>query len=403
MKGGSRMNTRNKICRSAVKFVLLVCTLALSWPIVANALSHIDIPDIEIPGCEIGLLPPDNPQQIILTCLPPAPVPFNGTLVLYAHGYVNPQEPLALPFDELEDFFPLIGNIQEGGFAFATTSYSKNGYAIEQAGNDLNDLVDHFKDQLPPGALKKVLVAGASEGAGVATMLVETRPDIYDGGLAMCGPVGGMPFQLRYLGDFRVVFDYFFPDVFDFGVYNVPDIDLTTWEKIKQNIANAIIADPEAAEQLFKVAGVAVDPSANLLDLADSAINILKFSILGTNDLLLTAGGKPYGNRFRRYRGSDNDKALNVGVERVASDFIGRKYVRRFYRTTGKLQRPLVTLHTTLDDAVPFIHELIYKIKVGFRGNSHNLVPIPVFRFGHCNFTPQEVLGAFLFLVLMTS
>jgi pimeloyl-ACP methyl ester carboxylesterase len=391
------MKPKNKIGPSIAMFIILLCIMVFGWPFAAHAQTPIEIP----PGCEVDILPADPFPQQILICMPPA-APFNGVLVLYAHGYVNPKEPLALPFGELEDFFPLVSIIQGAGFAFGATSCSKNGYAIEQCGENLNDLVSHFKSQLPPDTLKKVLVAGASEGGAVTTMLVETRPDIYAGGLAMCGPVAGMPFQLRYLGDFRVVFDFYFPEVFDFGVYNVPDIDPTTWEKIKQDIANAIIANPDAAEQLFKVAGVAVDPAANLLDLADSSINILKFSILGTNDLLLTAGGKPYGNRFRRYRGSDNDKALNAGVERVASDFIGRKYVRRFYRTTGKLQRPLVTLHTTLDDAVPFRHELIYKIKVAFRGNSRNLVSIPVPRFGHCSFTPEEVFGAFFLLLLMT-
>jgi pimeloyl-ACP methyl ester carboxylesterase len=394
------MKPKNKIGPSLARLIFIMCIMVFCWPFVAHGQTAIPIPE----GCVFGTLQDEPFGQETLICMPTTG-PFHGVLVLYAHGYVNPQEDLSLPFEELVDFLPLIYIIQGQGFAFGTTSCSKTGYAIEQCGENLNDLVAHFESQLPSGtSLEKVLVTGASEGGAVVTMLVETRPDIYDGGLAICGPVAGMPFHIRYLGDFRVVFDYFFPEVFDFGVYDVPeDIDLEDWEVFKQVITTAITENPDKAEQLFNVTGVAVDSAASPEDLANSAINILKFSILGTNDLIDTSGeGHPYGNLFRRYRGSDDDQALNAGVERVASDFTGRQYVRRFYRTTGKLHRPLVTLHNTLDDAVPFKHELIYKIKVALRGNSHNFVFIPVTGSGHCNFTFGEVSDALSLLFLMT-
>ena len=54
------------------------------------------------PGCEQGLLPrhdPKNPSdQLIVICIPSN---WNGRLVIYAHGFVPPQAPLALPTDEL--------------------------------------------------------------------------------------------------------------------------------------------------------------------------------------------------------------------------------------------------------------------------------------------------------------
>jgi hypothetical protein len=231
-------------------------------------------------------------------------------------------------------------------------------------------------------------------------MLVERYPEIYAGGFALCGPVGGMPFQIQYLGDFRVVFDYFFPNVIPLeGIYDDTPVDLAKWENIKAAIKTAIAYKPKRASQLFNVMGVAADPE----DPAESAIDLLKFSVLGTNDMVATSGGGyPYGNRFRWYRGSKNDFALNIGLERVDSDFRGRKYVRDFYDTTGKLRRPLVTLHTTHDDAVPFKHELIYRFKVALQGRSHKLVTIPVFRDGHCEFEVEEILGAFVLLLLMT-
>ena len=116
--------------------------------------------------CLEGALPSGDPRypddQLILTCLPRL---WNGQLVLYAHGYVQPQEELALPIDELtlpdgrtvpEVLLPL-------GFGFATTSYHKTGFALEQAEADLSALLEYFEDEVTPNRpIQTVLLTGAS-------------------------------------------------------------------------------------------------------------------------------------------------------------------------------------------------------------------------------------------------
>ena len=104
-------------------------------------------------------------------------------------------------------------------YAFVTTTFHKNGYAPEQGGEDLNALVTYFKASIAPTIqphrVDNVFVAGGSEGGLIATMLVESDPDTYNGGgLSLAGPVGGAAYQIKYLADFRVVFDYFFPQIF---------------------------------------------------------------------------------------------------------------------------------------------------------------------------------------------
>jgi hypothetical protein len=72
------------------------------------------------------------------------------------------------------------------------------------------------------------------------------------------------------------------------------------------------------------------------------------------------------------------------------------------YKTSGLLERPLVSLHTSLDQQVPQWHEVLYQQKVL---TSHSWMwyvdqPVPVDNFGHCNFDPNlEVLPAFFSLV----
>jgi pimeloyl-ACP methyl ester carboxylesterase len=373
-----------------VQLMRLALALALALGLGAPALAHAQSP------CQDGALD----GQLIRICIPPR---WNGQLVVYAHGYVAPQQSLALPIGELTidgQFVPDM--LLSLGFAFATSSYSKNGYALEQAEHDLNALVDHF-NQVAPRAAHKVFIIGASEGGIITTMLVERFPEKYTGGLALCGPIGGVPHQIKYLGDFRVVFDYFFPDVFPFGAVDVPPTAFRNWGTFVQAITGAIRSNPDAANQLFNVTRAARDPHDPAASAVTTAVSVLFYSIFGTNDLLATADGNPYDNRFTRYRGSANDAALNAGVERVQSDATARAYVRTFYDTTGQLQRPLVTLHTTLDPVVPFRHELIYTGKVLLAGRSHNLITLPVPRYGHCNFTIDEVLGAFALLLLRST
>jgi len=382
--------------------LLTVALLVGSAPALAHAQSPWP------PFCQEGSLPSHDPQypadQLIRICIPPNSN-WNGQLVVYAHGYVPAQAPLALPLTELTlpdgTFVPDL--VLSQGFAFATSSYHKNGYAVEQARKDLNDLVKHFKTLVPRGSLQKVFITGASEGGEIATMLIERYPDKYAGALALCGPVGGGPFEVQYLSDFRVVFDYFFPNVFSFGATDVPDNAFFNWAAYTQAIAFAMTSsDPGATAQLFNVTGAALDPQDPTSAVA-TAVGVLFYSIWGTDDLIATAGGMPYDNQSTAYFGSFNDAALNAGVERVQSDGRARAYVGRFYQPTGELQRPLVTLHNTLDPVVPFQHELIYSGLVVGAGNSSFLTVIPIPRYGHCNFNAQEVGGAFALLVQQAS
>ena len=246
----------------------------------------------------------------------------------------------------------------------------------------------------PPDSLEKVLLVGASEGGLITTMMLEQHPDLFDGGLAMCGPIGGMPYQLNYIGDFKVIFDYFFPRVFDFGMADVPEEACDAWEEYVDAIWRKIQSHPLKTLRLFDITDAAFD----LLDatsFAETAETVLKYSTCGTNNLVAKAGGMPYDNQSTWY---DASWWLNLSVERVAGDQDAQQYVEDYYQTTGELDVPLVTLHNLSDPAVPYRHEEIYKQLVAQKGKSGNLTVWPVLGYGHCNFKPWQVLGAFYIL-----
>jgi pimeloyl-ACP methyl ester carboxylesterase len=184
--------------------------------------------------CVNGSLPtadPQHPQQLIQVCIPP--VGWNGQLVIYLHGFTAIQEDLELPTRELADFGgnATIGALLQSGFAFATTSFRKFGYNVQEGAQDVNQLLTYFKTLVAPGSLKKTYLVGGSEGGIIATLLAEQFPQYYDGTLCLCAPMGGAPYQVKYLGDFRVVFDYFFPSVFrdEFKAFEVPALAYQNW------------------------------------------------------------------------------------------------------------------------------------------------------------------------------
>ena len=98
--------------------------------------------------------------------------------------------------------------------------------------------------------------------------------------------------------------------------------------------------------------------------------------------------------------GFTNNLALNRRVERIRGNGDAERYAQEFYQTTGKLNRPLVTLHTTLDPSVPFKHELIYSGLVTTQRKNQFLIVLPVQRYGHRNFTSNEILSAFALMFL---
>ena len=163
--------------------------------------------------CQVSTCSPDVVQPsgaITRVCMPP-PGFWNGDLVIFAHGYVSPEEPVGIPEDQLS--LPggtSIPGIANGlGFGFATTSYRKNGLAILPALEDVRDTVDAFVAE--QGSPRRTYLVGASEGGLVTALAVEQFPEVLSGGLATCGPVGEFRGQINYWGDFRVLFDYYFP------------------------------------------------------------------------------------------------------------------------------------------------------------------------------------------------
>ncbi|HEY6546994.1 MAG TPA: prolyl oligopeptidase family serine peptidase, partial [Vicinamibacteria bacterium] len=307
-----------------------------------------------------------------------------------------PEDQLRLPDGTL-----LPDLINALGFAFATTSYSTNGTAVRQGLADVADLVQVFKDQKGPVA--KVYLTGASEGGLITALATEQRPDLFAGGVAACGPIGTFRGQVNYFGDFRAVFDYFYPGLLPGEPTEIPPALIANWDAYYEGVIKPVVfatANQARTRELIKAALVPTDP-ANFWPTAEKSIRDgLWYNVFGTNDIIQKLGGQPFDNTQRYYFGTSNDFLLNVLVNRLQADAPALAEMRAHYDTTGRLSRPLVTLQTSLDQQVPVWHQDVYTLKAIAAGSLSQLIPLRVNRYGHCNFTAAEVLVSFALMVL---
>src|SRR5438046_1731921 len=95
------------------------------------------------------------------------PAAWTGRLVLYAHGFIDPAAPIALPDVAPADVAPWVMQLRETllsqGYAVAYSSYSENGWAVQDGAARTHELRDLFSQSF--GAPTQVYVTGRSLGA----------------------------------------------------------------------------------------------------------------------------------------------------------------------------------------------------------------------------------------------
>lgn len=328
-------------------------------------------------------------------CMPNSIGSWNGGLVVYAHGYVAEGDPLTIPAEATA----LANLVTFLGYGFATTSYQVNGLAVLPAMEDLTDLVTIFETE--QGAPERVYLTGPSEGGLIAALSAEQYPDVYDGALAVCGPYGDFQAQVSYLGDFRVVFDYFFPGLMPGSAVEIPPALIADWDShfatvIEPVISETLTLTPTLITQLMTVTGAPYTPGEPAAQTLGTIEHLLWYNVFTVNNATDVLGGQPFDNATRTYTGSDDDPALNAGVVRFTADPAAQAEIAAHYQTTGHFTIPVVTMHTTQDDIVPYFHVPLYEAKIV---HPSIYTHFPVERYGHCTFTDQETLTAFAALV----
>lgn len=344
------------------------------------------------------------------------PDDWNGALVIWAHGYIQPFLPVQLPAAEPEHLGLVRDHVLEEGFAFAYSSYSESGYAVKDGAQRTHQLRGLFAAAFEAPA--RTYLIGISMGGLVAEQLSERHPAQYDGTLAACPLLSG-PANAAYIAHFRVLFDWLFQDPsgaspLPGSLYSMPDgyylippgPGLPYGSPAFQAVVGAVTANPGAAVALASTEHIALEFESPT-ELVTSFVHALGYQINGANALTARLKGHGFFDNSNTlysspFLDSDAQEALNdpvSGVQRYESEPAGVNYMEHWWEPQGKISRPFLTLHTTRDPLVPFWMEERFRSVVEAAGNEHLLVQRPVEGFGHCAYGSEALVEAFHDLV----
>ena len=367
---------------------------------------------------------------------------WNGTLVIWSHGYrnavpipTNPLDPAAgtSGVDTAADVAPSEGvanSLTGKGYALAGSSFKTDGWDVLDGVAADNDLYKYFSSTF--GAPKRVYIWGASLGGLITETLAETHPSWVSGVAPLCGVLGGTNLNLDLALDVAyMVKTLIYPKLTLTG-FTSAEQAVAEWKAASLAVyAKAKSATPEAIADLFAIAAVSGAPAKTMNFDGSTAtstggayvegiVTALGYGTWGRYDLEQRAGGNPSSNVGVDYTsriGTSAAATINsiapgqlTKVEaklaagtRVSADASARLKAASFGNPTGALKVPTVTLHTIDDPLVISPNETVFADRVGTHNDTTLLkqlftappttYKVAPYGAGHCNFTTTEATG----------
>ena len=332
------------------------------------------------------------------------PANWNGSLVLWAHGYRGDGLELTVENHPLREF--LVAN----GFAWAASSYSQNAYNVAQGAKDTHALGEFFSDVV--GEPYRVYVTGASMGGHITAVMVEQWKNEYDAALPVCGVLGDHELFDFFL-DFNLVAQALagiqveFPAPSDYLVATVPAVKANL-ELFPGTFPFTLNLQGQALKAVTMLQSGGSRPvfEQGFLFWNGFAGDFL-FGFGNLDGTVPNSPGVVVSNSDTVYQFdldpalTAEELALNESVLRVSDEPQGRvpKGLANVPVVDGDIRIPVLTLHTLGDLFVPFSMEQIYAQRVAEQGASDFLVQRAIRDFGHCAFTPAELVQGFVDLV----
>ncbi len=316
---------------------------------------------------------------------------WNGDVVYFAHGFRGNPPQLTVSAPPLRPYFI------EHGYAWAASSYSRNGYEPGVAARDTLALELIFAQRVARPRFS--YIDGESMGGNVVTFSLEHFPTAYDGALSECGVVSG-PEVLDYFASWAALAQYFSGTHFIDDTMTSAGLDTAFSQRVLPALGtpdaptDAGRAFTDAIMRLtggprpFFEQGLAHQFGANFTVIAHAAeLAGPSSGAAQNNDTLYTLGPgfAPAADQLNR----EIDRFVPAPAYRDAAAY------PEFQPMTGEIERPLITLHGTGDLFVPIGLEQSYARKVHSAGRDHLLVQRAVRRAGHCNFSDGERERAF--------
>jgi len=350
------------------------------------------------------------------------PPHWNKTLFLYSHGYVAPTQPN--PAQDVGD--PVTGGwLLTHGYAIAGSSYSTTGWSIAQALPDQIKTLEVFRHLV--GHPKRVIAWGHSLGGIITAGLIQRYPHTFSGALPMCGVLAGGVATWNTALDgafaFKVLIDHSAQVVHitnALGNLNGAEAAAASAQSSAKGRARlaltAALGDVPGWFTPLSKPPAATNYAAqerNQFQWFSQVDGPFIFALRA--ELEARAGGNPSwttGVNFARQLARSPDRnevaalyktsglSLKAALARlnrahqIAADPAAVRYLKRFISFTGRINIPVLSMHTTGDGLVIPENEQAYASVVNRAGRSFLLRQVFVRRAGHCAFTPAETVTA---------
>ena len=368
------------------------------------------------------------------------PKEWNGTLLLYSHGY---RSPVSVPPDYSpvtskaepspgysDGGVPLARNLLSKGYALAGSGWASNGWAVSDGVKANTDLYEFFAETV--GKPERVYAWGDSLGGLVTMETAEANPDWVSGAAPLCGVHGGVVPNFDLAMDVQYGIRELIDPDFQVTGYESADaasqqfvstarkvLDAAASKKEQADIlALALLADAKLQTQSQD--GSTIDSQVQAA--AEAALIGLRFGTVGRWDIEKRYGGNISDNTDTDYaaRFSEEDRALldEVGGagtakriiasleegERVSAEASAVKKARKDGgEPSGTIEMPTLTLHTAADPLVAVQNQSYLRDASGSTEDLVQLFTVAPDTFpakpgapygaGHCNFTPDSRVG----------
>jgi fermentation-respiration switch protein FrsA (DUF1100 family) len=316
------------------------------------------------------------------------PDAWNGGLVIFAHGYRG----------EGPDIFvtnsPIREHLIANGYAWAASSFRGNSYRPDWGVDDTLALRDLFIQRY--GNPSWTMLHGQSMGGHVLIASIEQHPGVYQAAFAECGVLTGV-------GEFDFLAAYTAAADFISGVHLLDAATPAEFMAMVQQQWVPAMGSPGA----YTHRGAQFDSVAKYLtggDLPFRAQGVPEFYTRDLSDFPNPVVAPANAPALRALSTRDVTYEVDEGLGLSADDL--NAGVRRydpapgaragvFGDFTGAIDVPVLSIHDTGDEFVPFRHEEEYRQKALAAGTSDLLVQRAIRRAGHCNFTDAERNRAF--------
>lgn len=362
------------------------------------------------------------------------PAGWNGTLLLYSHGYGTTQ---ASDAPDATTQAALLAR----GYALAGSGMGSPSGSLWVLGTALDDqfqTLDQVRRTVLPRAPEHVLAVGTSMGGLISSLEAERGHGRLDGVLSTCGIVGGGVNLSNYQLDGEYVMSHLLaPDqsikLVDYAnageaaaaaaqLQAVGEQAQTTPQgRARLALAMAFLNTtewaPTAAAPPDPSDPAAVEAGQYGTEFGFAPFPIIPFTVTGRQQIELSQGGNASwtaGVDFARelsrspYRSTVEALYQQAGLDLAADlrdltrhaditpDPRALLWALRTSVPTGRLEVPTLTMHTIGDNLVPVTHESQYGQQVARAGAGELLRQAYVARAIHCNFTPAELVAGVL-------